>query len=340
MTAENVASGFLATGICPYNPGAIPDKAYAPAELYSAEPVNALDTAPLNTAPAFDIPLEIEPLVSSAPVSPTTLGTVSATVDSNSSAVLPLSTPIVSSNEAVEAPYVINTSQLLGDHDSTITTDTSLLTTSLQGEEIIVSLDIHGDSGTVDLPLVLTEDAMLELLQDQLPDFSGAATSTGESHTTSCLQSESVSEYTADMALSVIESAITEEKKQSYEHAFMSGKVLNDSMYTTWCMYKGKQYKSTTVETSPPPNNPLLTIPKQQFSNKPSSKKKAQYFVISSDEAFNQQVKSKLEKERKAAEAEERKRQRQSKKEQKEKALAIKQEKKRVKCETVILNTV
>ncbi|XP_053383045.1 uncharacterized protein LOC128549707 [Mercenaria mercenaria] len=36
MIAENVASGFLATGICPYNPGAVPDLAYAPPELYTA----------------------------------------------------------------------------------------------------------------------------------------------------------------------------------------------------------------------------------------------------------------------------------------------------------------
>lgn len=96
-----------------------------------------------------------------------------------------------------------------------------------------------------------------------------------------CLQSESVSECTADMALSVIESAITDDKKQIYEQAFVFGRVLNDSMYTTWCMYKGKQYQSNTVENLPPPTNPLLTIPKQQFSNKPNSKEKAQYFVYS-----------------------------------------------------------
>lgn len=175
-----------------------------------------------------------------------------------------------------------------------------------------------------------------ESVSECTADMALSVTSTDEAQAVPCLQSEGVSECTTDMALSVIESAITEEKKQSYEQALMSGKVLNDSMYITWCMYKGKQYKPTTVKTLPQPSNPPLTIPKQQFSNKPNSKKKAQYFVISSDEAFSQQVKIKLEKESKVAEAGDRKRQMQFKKEQKEKALTMKKEKKRVKCETVV----
>ena len=175
MSAENVASGFLATGICPYNPGAIPDIAYAPAELYTAKPVNALDTAP-----------GIEPIIPSVvPSSSYATGTVSATSDSRYNAVVPLATSTVSHNKSVEPTYVSNTSQNVIEYDST--TDTSLLTTSSQGEEIILSLDIHDDSGTIDLPLALTDDAMLELLQDQLPDFSGAATNTCETQVMACL---------------------------------------------------------------------------------------------------------------------------------------------------------
>ena len=36
MSRSNIRNGFVATGICPYNPGIIPNEAYMPSELYDA----------------------------------------------------------------------------------------------------------------------------------------------------------------------------------------------------------------------------------------------------------------------------------------------------------------
>ena len=133
-------------------------------------------------------------------------------------------------------------------------------------------------------------------------------------------------ECNADIALDVIESAITDEKKLLYHAAYLSGAVLDDSMYTTWSMYKTQALnKSPTVHTPQVvPSNPLLTLSKQEFTKK-IPRKKSQYFVISSDEAFREKVK--VEKEQRQAESEERKKKRQLKQEHNESALRVKSEK-------------
>lgn len=51
MSVSNISSGFVATGICPYNPAVIPNDAYAPAELYVSE---TPDETALNTSTEED----------------------------------------------------------------------------------------------------------------------------------------------------------------------------------------------------------------------------------------------------------------------------------------------
>ena len=277
VTAENVSAGFVATGICPFNPGVIPDHAYLPADLYVATPLQD----------QFNVSLCDKPSAS--------------TSVTNSIDVLPV--------EGINDTHV----------------DTG---------DVLFSIDIQGSDQVVDLPVSLDENGMLKLLEEQLDPQPGTdscsellvSESAVSSNTEN--QSSSLSECDAALALSVVESAITDEKKQLYQHAYDSGNSLDDSMYVTWKLYKSQlSPKPVSLSVNPGPSNPMLVLPKQEYK-KPTKKNK--YFVVTSDECFKSKLEEKVKKEKKNADLEERKRQRQLKREMKEKSAEkkVKKEKK------------
>ena len=287
MTAENVKAGFIATGISPYNPGAIPDVAYAPAELYvPSEP--APDSPPTDSPP----PPEILTAVTLNVTPSTSTYTITGT--------------------SASAPCLLEPYHT---------------TTSESPSSVVVNLDIHGNESVVDLPVRLDEQGMLQLLEEQVAPqcYSDPSMSEVDNNTIDESTSESVvKECDAELSLSVIESAITNDQKQLYISAFESGiPIKNDSMYTTWSLYKSQINNGPSKSYAP--SNDLLVIPKQEFSK--AKRKKSQYFVISSDEAFREKLQQKVEKEKKAALAAEKKHIRELKKEQKMKALEGKKRK-------------
>jgi hypothetical protein len=199
--------------------------------------------------------------------------------------------------------------------------------------DVLYSFDIHGSNQVVDLPVSLDESGMLMLLEEQLETQSGndpycqlilsdsaLLTKTGDHNST-------LSKSDAALALSVVESAIPDDKKELYQNTYDSGNTLDDSMYNTWAMYKSQlSPKPTPISLNSVPSNPMLVLPKQEYK-KPTKKNK--YFVVTSDECFKSKLEEKVKKEKKNADLQERKRQRQLKREMKEKYVGkkIKKEK-------------
>ena len=128
MTAENVKAGFTATGICTYNPGAIPDVAYAPAELY-------VPSEPAPGSPPIDSPPPPEIL---------TAVTINVTPSTSTYNV---------TGTSASAPFLLEPC-----HSATSESPSS----------IVVNLDIHGSASVVDLPVPLDEQGMLQLLDEQV----------------------------------------------------------------------------------------------------------------------------------------------------------------------------
>ncbi|XP_053395820.1 uncharacterized protein LOC128555976 [Mercenaria mercenaria] len=193
LTSNNVKAGFEATGICPFNPGVIPDIAYSPSELYVATPLDQCKEE-CN---------KVEQVHSNPSVETAVLPTVCAASSS-----------------------------------------------TCTGNDVIVSIDIdvHEMDQVVDLPVCLDENGMIKVLEEQLgpqqgPDQSPQPSASKPECNSSTLpdQTSNLRECDAAFALSVVESAITDEKINLYNNTYQSGSTLNDSIKTGRKSKKGKE---------------------------------------------------------------------------------------------------
>ncbi|XP_060555543.1 uncharacterized protein LOC132716309 [Ruditapes philippinarum] len=195
MNADNISSGFVSTGICPYNPGAIPNIAYTPSDLYVDE--NKLTTPSTtrnpcssacnsnHTTPSQDDSQAVGPQVPHPNVSQPSLP----------------SSP--HSNVVVEASCEVPVPLPLPDH---VSSDTQQL------ESTVFSFDvISSGAQVIDLPAKIDSSGNLTMVTEHEAIES---VSSNES---------SVSECPTDMALRVIESALTDDMKKKYREAFQQG---------------------------------------------------------------------------------------------------------------------
>lgn len=163
MTVPNVVSGFSATGIFPYRPGAIPNEAYEPSELYTQSETNTDTMTPENQPPSI-INIELTP---------------------------------PQDNEVVDLPLTLDTNGKLSVLEATTSTEAVLLPEDTVVQELTEDLT-HGVAETVDAT-------------EPVPSGSFGG------------DSKTMYECTADMALRVVESALTDEMKRKYMHAYDNG---------------------------------------------------------------------------------------------------------------------
>ena len=271
LTPANVKAGFKATGIYPFDPSAIPDEAYKPSELFSA-PSNekvGLKHHP-ETAPSLGTQVDASDVSS---------GGTSNSID-----------------ESLEEPTDATTASAA---DDTVLSELSF------------SIPVQYDEPLepyLDLPVVVKNNMLILDEEVQVNEAGTSAPDPQETRPDSA-SAVNISECPDSKALEIVESVLTPQKLLSYTAALVSGKdIKNDSLFSTWKLYKSRLLGTSQIDNVMEPLGasqsltaksifPKIEPPAPKKNTK--LKKQQNFFVITSDEAYQRKLHAANEKEKK-----------------------------------------